>query len=367
MEHEENVQRRLNYRTSGKITYTADEIPTIAPEGAFKEFSKGDENPYFKLQRIDYPVMANGVNYTEKFFESFLRNLKDAPFPGAKDGHEMSWGKRGNTDFILVGGKIDSKGDGKGSVYLKNYIPPNGAVSSNETFIKECKAGMVHFSIVSYVKEERTETKDGIEINIIESMYGERNDAVDRGTGAMKQVTNANGESAAVGGKTIPKTEEPPMNREEFLKALANMKAAEITIEEMAKVLNATDKIVTKEQIEAVAVMNALKELKVTDPVKEIETLRATIEANAEAVKNAALDKEFGASTDENPNPLRQYAAERLANATYDDLMKGIKEVKDSPIAKAIAANMTDVVTNVGTKEPGSAAPEPKKSRVDKL
>lgn len=157
--------------------------------------------------------------------------------------------------------------------------------------------------------------------------------------------------------------------KKEFMDMLANAQSEKVTLQEIAKVMNVEDQLVTKEHLDALAVVNSLKTLEVTDPVKEIETLRATIKENAEAVKNAALDKEFGAHTEEKPNPLRQYAEERLANATYDDLMKGIKEVKDSAIAKAIAANMTDVVANVGTLEPGNqqADPAPKKSRVDKL
>lgn len=362
---DKEIQRRLNYRTSGKINYTADEIPNLAPKEALAEFMKGDETPYFKLQRIDYPIKANGFTYTESFFQSFLKNLKDAPFPGAKDGHEMQWGKRGNTDFILVGGLLESKGDGKGSVYLKNYIPPMGALSSNETFIKENKAGMVHFSLVSYVKEERIETKDGYEVNIVESLYGERNDAVDRGTGAMQQVTNA-----AVGGDEKDNTQRGKKTmKQELMEMLANFKSEKVTLQEIAKVMNAEDQLVTDEHVQALAVVNSLKKLEVTDPVKVITELRETVAKNAKAVKSAALDKAFGSDSDDNPNPLRQYAEEKLSNATYDDLMAGIEDVKKSPIAQKLAGDMTDVVKNVGAKEPKgqSADPAPKKSRVDKL
>lgn len=360
----DEIVRRLNYRTSGKIAYSADEIPTIAPKEAVAEFMKGDEEPYFKLQRIDYPIKANGVTYQESFFDSFLKNLKNAPFPGAKDGHEMQWGKRGNTDFVLVGGLVESKGDGKGSVYLKNYIPPMGALSSNETFIRENKAGMVHFSLVSYVKEERIETKDGYEINIIESLYGERNDAVDRGTGAMQQVTNA-----AVGGDDKANTQRGKKNmKQEFMEMLANLKSEKVTLQEIAKAMNAEDQLVTDEHVAALAVVNSLKTLEVTDPVKTITDLRETVAANAEAVRNAKLDTEFGASTKDDPNPLREYAGERLANATYADLMKGIEDVKQSPIAKKLAGDMADVVKNVGTVEQRKQSEPPvKKSRVDKL
>ena len=476
----DEIIRRLNYRTSGKIAYSAEEIPTLSPKSSVAEFMKGDENPYYKLERIDYPVLANGLKYTESFFDSFLKNMKDHPFPGSKNGHELMWGKRGPTDFITIGGMLESKGGGKGSVYLKNYVPPEGETGSNATFIKECKAGMVHFSIVTYPRTENEETKDGIIINVVESLHGERNDCVDYGTGAMKQTTNAAGDrlrgaskanvrkrinagdvdndsswswsasdgnkllgqdgndwaeyalwhlvenanaedetkarykypygkggkvyrsalraiasrasaeglsdvsafasemiqlidekvSAAVGGDRTYNTQRGNDDmKKEFMEMLANAASEKVTLQEIAKVMNVEDQLVTKEHIDALAVVNSLKTLEVTDPVKEIETLRATIKVNAEAVKNAALDKEFGASTDEKPNPLRQYAAERLANATYDDLMKGIKEVKESPIAKAIAANMTDVVANVGTLETGNqqAAPAPRKSRVDKL
>jgi hypothetical protein len=365
---EKNDKNRmvLNYRSSGKIAYTADEIPTLVPKGAVAEFMNGDTDPYFKLQRIDYPIKANGVTYVESFFESFLKNLKSRPFAGDKYGHETNWGKRGNTDFILVGGSIEKGENGKGTVYLKNYIPPQGATSSNERFIQECKAGMVHFSIVSCVKQEAIETKNGIEINITESLRGERNDAVDRDTGAMDQITNAE-ENPVVDGLDNLKNKEGQMDPKEVLKFLADSKAAEITIDDVAKVMNATDRLITKEHTEALAVVNALSEMKITDPVKTIKELQEREVKNAEVVRNAALDKEFGAPGEK--NPLRTYADEKVAkNATYDDIMAGIEDVKKSPVAQALTADMADIVKNVGTAEPkGKPTEKPTTTRVDKL
>ena len=49
---------------------------------------------------------------------------------------------------------------------------------------------MVHYSLVSYTKDEIIQDDDGITINVIASIKGERNDAVEYGLGAMDQKTN---------------------------------------------------------------------------------------------------------------------------------------------------------------------------------
>jgi len=152
---------------------------------------KDDENPYFKIQAINYPITANGINYQESFFEEFISKLKNHPIPGDKFGHEMQWGKRPTTDFILIGARIDKKNNGKGTVYLKNYIPPVGESGDNAIFIRENKSNMIHYSLVSYTKDEILNDKNGKTIiNVVGSVKGERNDAVEIGLGAMDQKTN---------------------------------------------------------------------------------------------------------------------------------------------------------------------------------
>jgi len=181
--------KKINLRSSDEILkLNPDEIPTLVPSSILSQWMEGDSDPYYKIQKIDYPIIANRYNYTEAFFDSFVSKLNSRPIPGSKDGHETSWGKRGNTDILLVGAKMDKNGDGTGSVYLKNYFPPAG----NETLIKEAKSDMIEFSLVSYTRDSIEEKPDGsVSYNVVESMYGERNDIVGYGEGAMDQKTNA--------------------------------------------------------------------------------------------------------------------------------------------------------------------------------
>jgi hypothetical protein len=87
---------------------------------------------------------------------------------------------------------VESKGNGSGTVYLKNYIPPKGESGDNGVFIAMNKAGMVDYSIVSYTRDVVQSTPDGEPVRqCVESLYGERNDAVDLGSGAMDMKTNA--------------------------------------------------------------------------------------------------------------------------------------------------------------------------------
>jgi len=182
----------FNYKTKN-IKVLPDAIPNLVPKKKLAEWQDGDDDPYYRIQAIEYPVLANGYLYVESFFESFINKIKERPIPGSKSGHEMWAGKRGPTDFLLIGGNLEKKGKGKGIAYLKMYIPPIGESGDNTTFIKENKTDMINYSLVTYPKQESEENPDGTStIKIVESLFGERNDAVDYGTGAMKQILNAN-------------------------------------------------------------------------------------------------------------------------------------------------------------------------------
>jgi hypothetical protein len=140
--------------------------------------------------------MANGWMYTEEFWKSYIGKMNTAPIPGSARGHETRYGARGSTDLLLVGGRLESKSDGAGTVYLKNYVPPKGESGDNTVFIAMCKAGMVDFSIVSYTRDLIETLPDGNAVRkCVESLYGERNDAVDLGAGAMEMKTNAEGQT----------------------------------------------------------------------------------------------------------------------------------------------------------------------------
>ena len=198
----EKVALKLIPANSEKLSIDPSTIPTIAPSQSINDFQKGDTTPYYKVQKINFPVLANGMNYQKSFFESLLSNMKDRPIPGSKDGHNMQWGARSKTDFLLVGGKIENGKDDTGSVYLKNYVPPK-AESDNQNFITECKSDLVHFSIVAYARKEIIENSDGTyTVNVLDcGAQGLRNDAVSYGEGAMGQVTNA--DNVRVLGKSV--------------------------------------------------------------------------------------------------------------------------------------------------------------------
>ena len=230
--------KKVNFRGGGSGTtdISPSEVPTLIPEKAKKEFMEGDADPYFKIQEIEYPIKANGYIYTESFFESFVEKTKIRPTPGSKSGHSLRWGERPPTDFILVGGKLVKNGNGTGKVYFKNYIPPK-LVSDNEAFKKEARADMVHFSLVTYSKDEIVESPDGDrEYYVIQSLYGERNDAVEFDTGGMDQKTNKAETGITPDEAYKNNTGEKPMD--ELLKKLLTYKAnGELNVSEFAKKL----------------------------------------------------------------------------------------------------------------------------------
>ncbi len=185
---------------SEKLAISSEEVPTLVPSVVMNELQKGDTEPYFKIQAIKFPVEGSGAypsrkaTYTQEFFESFLSVTKQRPIPGSKRGHE--WVSRPSTDFYLVGGKIDSdgNGEGKGTVYLKNYVPTDGDTTPNAGLIRDMKAGMVHFSLVTLPKY----VVEGEEQRFIGSAGFERNDAVEYGAGAMAQTTNAGADAVEI-------------------------------------------------------------------------------------------------------------------------------------------------------------------------
>ena len=182
---------------SEKLTISSDEIPTLVPAMVMNELQKGDTEPYFKIQAINFPIEGGGVYpartaiYTQEFFESFLSVCKQRPIPGSKRGHE--WVSRPSTDFYLVGGKTEGK-NGKGTVYLKNYVPPEGDTTPNAGLIRDMKAGMIHFSLVTRPKY----VTEGDEQRMIGSAGSERNDAIEYGAGAMEQITNSGADAVEI-------------------------------------------------------------------------------------------------------------------------------------------------------------------------
>ena len=170
------------------LSINPESIPTLITLDKLNIITEKDENPYFVVEEIlDITIPVKGVLFTREFWVSYLDKLKDSPFPGSKSGHTINWWETGDMDFYTIGGEIKEN-----SVFLKIYVPPEGYKSSNETFIKNIKAGMVHFSIVSWTEDiiERDENGSITTIKAIRSVKGERNDAAERNMGAMEQKVN---------------------------------------------------------------------------------------------------------------------------------------------------------------------------------
>ena len=357
--------RCLNYAIA-EINISPDSIPNTIPAEYLKEWQAGDPDPYYKIQMIEYPILSNRINYQESFFKSFISKLKERPIPGSKAGHNMWWGARPETDFIMIGAKLESNGDGTGKVYFKNYIPPKGESGNNENFIIENKTDMVHYSLVSWPRTERYEDEEGNEItNAIESMKGERNDAVEYGLGGMKQTTNA-GENEynkgldelSEGTISLPDLTdnkskgEGNLTKEELLKKINALKEnGDLTLPEIAESMGLKNQVVKSEHTEALKIVNAIKKLGMENPIEDIKALKEIIESDKEAVLNARLDKEFGTNPDaeDKENYLRMHAGNQIANIKGKDLEEKIENVKKDSITIKFAKERADYNTDVNT------------------
>ena len=344
-----NELRRLNFSDAGAETVLNIDpatIPTLVPAEVMNKWLNGDNEPYYKLQRIDFPITANGIVYTESFFESFLNKTKERPIPGSKNGHEPFWGVRPPTDLLLVGGKIEKNGDGTGSVYFKNYIPKEGESGNNDVFIRENMTGMVHYSLVTYPREEIKMDEDGNQvIYCIESVKGERNDAVEYELGAMKQVTNAGVTGA---NNTYEENEKMEITKNDLVARLNALKAnGEITLMEVAEAMGLKNQVITEEHTRAVNAMKELEKLGIKNPVEDVKALNQLFEENAKAVSNAALTEAFGASEKgkdgAEKNLVLHYANKMVPeSASGAELKNAIEAVKADPIAKNLAGEMID-------------------------
>ena len=360
----------LNYAVDEKIRVLGEnEVPTLIPSEKLLVLTNGDGNPYFKIQAIKYPIRGSGGIYEESFFQSFVDVTNSRPIPGAKRGHWRA--NRPESDFYMIGGKLEPNGDGTGTVYFKNYIPPLGDGSDNARFIQDAKAGIVNFSLVS--APSYTVDENGI-YHFTGTEGYERNDAVEFGTGAMKQQTNSEEETeildllkngnvdktspwieceneddaiyyrenqigksgkiyrsalrslAARGPETgatellaIMDSKGEKMNKEEMLLKLTNMRTnGELTNVELAKAFGLV--LENAEEVTRLKTENSA----LTAKLAQTETIRV----------NAFMDKEFGTE-----GLLRDYAGKQLNSM---DPAK-VEEFKKDPVALQLAGTHTDI------------------------
>jgi hypothetical protein len=350
--------KKINLRQQGDdtLSLSPDLIPTLVPSEKLAMWQDGDQSPYYKVQKIEYPTKANGYNYLESFWESFIGKLNTQLIPGSKDGHETKWGARAATDFLLVGGKIEKNGDGSGTAFLKNYIPPSGESGDNSIFIKENKTGMVDYSLVAYTRDVIEDIDGTREWNVVESLYGERNDAVGYGEGAMEQKTNSrdSGEGDIMSKKA------------EVLATLKTLKTnAEVTLPEIAESLGLSDQIITEDQSKMLSSFGRVKKLcGEIDPIDFITGLIEEKKANAESVREAKMTEFFGPKTNKETgavNHARDFASTLLGDGELTE--EKINEVKESEIFKKLASDLANKdsdynrITDSGEKPAEASGP----------
>lgn len=311
-----------------------------------------DKDPYIKIQEIDYSKKANGYTYTTEFFQSYIKYLKTAPIPGSRDGHHIDiYGRPGN-DVYLIGGLIDEKNQ---RVYFKNYFPligETGTIEQQQAFIKAAKVNSVHFSLVAWTEDRpiRNEKGEIIGMEVIKALpKGLRNDAVEYGTGAMKQKTN---QSEKID-EDIKKTKEvvyimADEKYQEILKHLNNaFENSTLSKVDLARDLNI--EIVTDKHRNALATREALEKLLGPDVEKEVQNMLTEREnvkkENFLNIRERLMSEAFGAKgTEEKPN-LKRDAAEPHVNTKICDektLKEQIEKTKEDPVVKMCAAQEAD-------------------------
>jgi hypothetical protein len=357
--------KKFNLVKSKNLKINPDEVPTLISEEHFNEIYQGEDNPYFKIQEIDMTQEANGVLYTSEFWNSYLAKLKESPIPGSRDGHNMEWGKRPNTDLYLIGGKVAKD---KKSVILKNYIPPVGESGDNSVFIRNSRANMIHFSIVAYTRDKIFRNEDGYitAIHALESIKGERNDAVELNLGAMKQKTNEVREGAGQaerleldnGLESRKSHMEATMEPNEMLAALKTC-VANGTLAKDRIVKDFELEIVTDVHRNAVAKLDELKKIcgdedivkKYNDIVAENKEL---VKNNFDAIFDAKMSAAFGPKEIDGKENLKRNAAELLVTTKEaGELDAAIETAKKNSIILSFAGQEADVYsdTNITGKE----------------
>lgn len=151
------------------------------------------------------------------------------------------------------------------------------------------------------------------------------------GYSKSQAVAIASGGFRAIESMGKQKSKENTVTKQEILEGLKNLKANnEINLPEIANHLGLGEQLVDNSAIKSLTEENT----KLKETVASLET---DIEDNRASVVSARLDKEFG--TD---NSMREYAEDILSGSSIADLDEGIKNFKEKPLAKRIAAESAD-------------------------
>jgi hypothetical protein len=336
--------RVFNYR-SVPTSVTADSVPTLIPEAALNALISGDDDPFYKVESIEYPIEGTGGIYTEKFFESFASVMNERPIPGTKRGHTFD--SRPASDLYTIGARLDKNGDGTGKIHFKIYIPKNGDSDSNAGLIRDAKANIVHFSLVTWPEMDLQKDAKGNIITYFTGSQGyERNDAVEHGAGAMKQTVNSSEiktirdferalreagysrrQAVAIASKGFNaakiEDKETPMDKESVMEWIKE-NAGEVDLGSIAKAIGKEDHIKDN------AAMQSL--------IQENKSLKDQLDQVSVERRKNRLDSEFGLTGD-----LRHYAQQLLGNASIDTLDEKIEAFKLDPVAKKLSGERADV------------------------
>jgi len=388
----------LNYKQNPQTKVKAEDIPNTIPANALAELLKNDSDPYYSVEAIDFPVMGNthiyGVqgSYEKGYFESIEKDLKKKPIPGSKNGH--SYSDKPTNDLFLVGMKIEETGNGTGTAYFKNYIPPkdfNG--QDNYGLIRDSRLGLLQFSLVSRPVYDEKELETTGKYKVIGTNGGNRNDAVEEG--AMKQTVNSRQETdfglmrdlvkngqvtlenidgnIIQNGKVsrpalrqivsradcenkaeiseiismIDKTKNggKPVDINEIVTAVKNNN---IAFADIAKNCGFVVRNVQDEE-NAKIVENMKKKLG-DEPEKKLDTILAENAANAEAIVKNKVIAVYGQPKTKNgdveaDNPAYVYAMDKCKGKNSSEVDSLLVSLKDDPIMKMIASKNADMTT----------------------
>lgn len=356
-------------RASLNLSVDPNTLKTLIPEKILKIIQAGDPDPYYVIEEIeDIRKPANRVEFTPDFWNSYLSVLKDRPIPGSKKGHlSPSSLENPENDLYTIGGKIENN-----KVFLKIYIPTQGSTTSNDGFIRDIKAGLIHFSIVSWTEDIIEIDEDGTikSIKAVKSVKGERNDAVEVGLGAMDQKVNKDNNSSE---NNKSEKEKYIMSDKTYNEVIQNI-INHIDNGKINKIQVASDlkiEIVTDEHRKAVKMLKEIEDLIGKDPVDAIKKMKKNEEAvkkqKYENVREKEMADAFGPLkikvNGKDTDNLKRQAAEPMVSKEIQDekkLKDQIEQAKNNPVVKQLSfqyADMNSPVNNIsGVSESSDSA-----------
>lgn len=341
--------RVYDFNVKINLTISPESLPILIPQKSLQVIQENDNSPYYVTEEIeDITEPANGVEFTPEFWKTYFAAMKERPIPGRKKGHlnPYSWETPEN-DFYTIGGKLEGN-----KVFLRIYIPPEGFETSNKGLIRDAKAGLVNFSIVSWTEDiiETDENGEIKSIKAIRSVKGERNDRVEVGLGAMPQKVNKNtGDNPDNKSK---KTEEYIMDDSVYTDIVKNLQN-QVDNGTVSKLRLATDlkiEIATPEMKEAEKQLKEIILILGDNPIEKIKQLKADEKSvkqeKYDNIREKLMTQEFGPEKIDGKDNLKRSAADPHVLKTIQDektLKEQIAKAKRDPVVLNISFQQADV------------------------